>query len=192
MRKEKIILVHGWGSSPRDDWFPWVSSELKKLGFDFAMPEMPNTEEPKIEEWVPYLEKIAKDYDENTIFVGHSIGCQAIMRFLEKQNRRARGAVFVAGWFELENLEEEEGSEAIAKPWIETPIDFEKVKRNIGKSIVFLGDNDPWVPVERTKESFEINLGSVVEIIPGAGHMSADDGFSAFPRIIEEIAKLAE
>lgn len=190
MRKEKIILVHGWSSSPEGDWFPWVIAKAKELGFEIVAPEMPNPDEPEINSWVSCLGNIAEDYNENTIFIGHSIGCQTIMRFLEKYNKKAKGAIFVSGWLELINLEDE-AAEKIAKPWIETPINFEKVKNNIGKSIVLLGSNDQWVVADKTKKDFEEKLNSEVEIIPNSGHITSDDGFGPFPKLIEEIEKLS-
>ncbi len=182
----KVILVHGWGGSPEADWFPWAVDQLKKDGHEVMAPEMPNTDEPSIEEWVPYLESIVKDYDEGALFIGHSIGCQTIMRFLEKQDKKARGAIFVAGWFNLTNLEDEE-SEAIAKPWIETPINTARVRENLGTSIAILSENDPFVPFEETKKDFEEKLGSKVVIIPDGGHITTDDGFGQFPLLIEHV-----
>ena len=51
---------------------------------------MPNSENPKIEKWVKYLEENIKSVDEQTYFIGHSIGCQTIMRFLEKLHKHKK------------------------------------------------------------------------------------------------------
>ena len=37
---------------------------------------MPNTANPKIEEWVDYLNSKVDLLNEETYFIGHSIGCQ--------------------------------------------------------------------------------------------------------------------
>ena len=83
--------------------------------------------EPKIEAWVSRLSRIIGVVDENTYFIGHSIGCQTILRCLEKlpDNAKVGGAVFVASWFTLTNVDTDEEKET-ARPWLETPIDFEK------------------------------------------------------------------
>ncbi len=47
------------------------------------VPAMPNTAEPKIETWVPFLEKLVGKPDKDTYLVGHSIGCQTILRYLD-------------------------------------------------------------------------------------------------------------
>ena len=63
------------------------------------------------------------------------MGCQAILRYLEKlENKKIGGAIFVAGWFNLseftfkEEPADEEEERNIAKPWLETPMNFKKIK----------------------------------------------------------------
>ena len=143
---KKIILVHGWGGSPKDNWFPWLKKELKKNGFQVKALTMPNTDEPKIEEWVPFLAKQVKKTNKNTYFVGHSIGCQTIMRYLEKTKGKVGGIIFTAPWFNLKNLEPEE--KPIAKPWLKTVIDYRKVISHTNKIFAIFSDNDPVVPVK--------------------------------------------
>lgn len=181
--KKRVIIVHGWGESPTNDWLGWATEAFQAKGYEVITPEMPDTDNPVIEKWVEHLRTVASVVDENTYFIGHSIGCQTIIRFLEIADMKAGGAIFVAGWFDLTNQDEEE--QEIAKPWIETPIDYAKVKVNLGRSVVVLSDNDPFVPYEKTKRDFETRLGSEVVTISNAGHFTSDDGFGPFPQLLE-------
>ncbi|MCX6786673.1 MAG: alpha/beta hydrolase [Candidatus Kaiserbacteria bacterium] len=184
MRK-RIIIVHGWDESLSDcDWEGWATEAFRAKGYEVITPEMPDTENPVIEKWVNHLKSVTGAVDKDTYFIGHSIGCQTIMRFLETVDTKVGGAIFVAGWFNLKNLESKE-EEEVAKPWIETPIDFAKVKKNLVHSVAVLGDNDPFVPYKETKNDFETRLGSEVITISGAGHFTSDDGFKSFPQLIE-------
>lgn len=106
------------------------------------------------------------------------------MRLLDAVDKKIMGAIFVAGWFDLINLEGLE-AEAIAKPWIDTPIDFEKVRNDLPQSVVLLGDNDPWVSYEKTKNEFGAALGAKVVTIHNGGHITSDDGFGPFPKLLE-------
>lgn len=169
------------------DWIGWATEAFREKGCEVIVPEMPDTNNPVIEKWVEHLRSIVDVADENTYFIGHSIGCQTIVRFLELSNTKTRGAIFVAGWFDLTNQEEEERE--IAKPWIETPIDYAKVKANLAKSVVVLSDNDPYVPYAETKKNFEARLGSEVVTIAGVGHLTASDGFGPFPQLLEIFEK---
>src|SRR3989344_3577618 len=85
---KRVFIVHGWDFNPEVNWYPWLKKELEKKGFKVIVPEMPNTSEPKINAWVSYLKKVVGKLDEETYFIGHSIGCQTIMRFLEKENNK--------------------------------------------------------------------------------------------------------
>src|SRR3990167_5523753 len=97
---KRVFIIHGWGSNPKDDWFPWIKKELESKGFKVEIPVMPNTDEPKVNEWVGFLKKIVKNPDKDTYFIGHSIGCQTILRYLENLDKKIKigGCIFVAGW----------------------------------------------------------------------------------------------
>jgi predicted alpha/beta hydrolase family esterase len=181
--KKRIIIVHGWGGSPTSDWIGWAAQAFQDKGYEVITPLMPDTDNPVIEKWVGHLASTVGEADETTYFIGHSVGCQAVMRYLETIDIKVGGAVFVAGWFDLTNQDEEE--KAIAEPWIQTPIDFGKVRKNLSKSVVMLSNNDPYVPYEATKRDFEIRLGSEVVTIPDAGHIDSDAGFNIFPQLVE-------
>lgn len=150
----------------------WIKEELEKREFEFIAPQMPNAEEPKIEEWVPFVADLVGEADENTYFIGHSMGTQTVMRYLETIHpQKVGGVVLVAGFFDLINLEDEE-SEAIAKPWLETPIDLEKVKEVGQKIRVILSDDDEWVELDKNKKIFEEKLGAEVISKEKMGHFT--------------------
>ena len=184
MANKKVYIIHGWGGNSNEGWLAWLGKQLKEKGYEVAIPDMPNTETPKIEEWVGYLQKLIANPDENTFLVGHSVGCQAIMRYLEKlENAKVGGAVFVAGWFNLTGLESNEEKE-IAKPWLETPIDFEKVRSAASSFAAILSDDDPYVPLAETKEMFEKKLGARVIVEKNKGHFTEDDDVFELPKIL--------
>jgi len=172
----KIYLIHGWGGGPESEsWFSWIKKELEKRRFFVEIPKMPNPNHPKINEWVGFLEKDIKGVDKNTYFIGHSIGCQTIMRYLEKlpEKNKIAGAIFVAGWFNLlesayENPEEEK---LIAKPWFETPINFEKIKQHTNNFLAIFSDDDPCVPLSDSK-IFKEKLNAKIIIKKNEGHFN--------------------
>ena len=186
---KKVIIVHGWGGNPSGDWSPWLKEKLEGDSVEVIVPEMPDTLHPTIDGWVSALADAAGEIDENTIFVGHSIGCQTIMRFLEKlsENTKVGGIVLVAAWLHLTSETwDEEYTKEIAKPWIETPMGFEKIK-NLSKNIVCIqSENDPYVPVSDAK-IFEKRLGAKIIFLKNAGHIAAEDGITELPEALEQI-----
>jgi len=182
---KKVFLIHGWGGDSEGGWFNWLKKELPKKGFEVEAFDMPDTDNPKIENWVGYLEKKINvdEIDEQTYFVGHSIGCQTIMRYLEKlhKHKRVGGCVFVAGWFDLINLEPEEME--IAHPWINQHINFERVLDHTNRFLALFSTNDPYVH-ENEREKFENNLGAKVIIKKKMEHFN---NVLELPEILEFI-----
>jgi predicted alpha/beta hydrolase family esterase len=180
--QKRVFIVHGWGGHPDEGWQKWLKMELEKKDFKVFSLAMPDSERPVINIWVNHLNVAVGNPDENTYFVGHSIGCQTIMRYLETINKKVGGAIYVAGWFDLQGLESEEEKE-IARPWIVTSINFEKIKNNCEKSTAIFSDDDPYVKLEFNKKIFEDNLGAEVIIEKGRGHFDAGN----IPIILERI-----
>lgn len=180
----RVILVHRWSGGPQDDWRPWLARELEVRGYEVLNPEMPDRDMPVIEKWVRHLAEVVGTPDARTYFVGHSIGCQAVLRYLETIDTPVGGAVFVAGWFNLKNLEDKE-TEEIAKPWIETPIDAAKIKKVLPKSVLIISDNDPYDALEENRRRFS-EIGAQTVVVPGAGHFTERE----VSVILEQIKKL--
>jgi predicted alpha/beta hydrolase family esterase len=174
---KKIYLIHGWGGSDSSEgWFGWLKEKAKEKEFEVISFNMPNTDKPVIEEWVGFLKENVKDLDKETYFIGHSIGCQAVLRYLETLNSdiKVKGCIFVAPWMELDkNTIKEEGKEVveIARPWMETPINFEKIKEHTNNFLCILSDNDPYVPLSN-KEFFEEKLSAKTIIKSSEEHFN--------------------
>ena len=170
----KIYLIHGWGGTPNSEgWFGWIRIECKKRKIELEIPEMPNTNYPKIGEWVKKLNQIIKP-DKNTYLIGHSIGCQAIIRYLERLqgNTKFKGLIFIAGWFNLlETAYENEKEKDIAKPWLTESIDLDKVKRHSEKILAIFSDDDPCVPLSDSK-IFKEKLNAEIIIKHNQGHFN--------------------
>ncbi len=186
---KRAIIVHGWASDPEDCWFPWLKGELEACGYQVDVPAMPNPQVPVIEVWVGHLQKTLGSLDSETMMIGHSIGCQTILRFLETQDTPIRGAVFVAGFFELAGLRSDE-ERMIAKPWMEEAIDLKKVRHALPRSVAIFSDNDRWVPIEVNSQAFQEKLGSAIVIEHARGHFTGEGGVFELPSVMEAVRRL--
>jgi predicted alpha/beta hydrolase family esterase len=170
---KKIYLIHGWGGSGSGGWFDWLKKELEGKA-EVVSFDMPDTNYPKIDKWVGFLEKNVKNVDEETYFIGHSIGCQAILRFLEglSPEKKIGGCVFAAGWFNLkESTYEDDEDREIAKPWIEISIDYDEVKKHCDNFLAIFSDNDPYVPTSDA-ELFQERIHAKILIKHKQGHFN--------------------
>lgn len=184
-----IYIIHGWDGSPDEPMHKWLKKSLEEKGYNVVVPEMPNPERPEISAWIGKIREVAQP-DEN-IFVGHSIGCQAVLRYLEQLPGEAKvaGVILIAPWMKLdEQTVKEEGEEMakVAKPWEETPIDFEKVKKHSDDFITIFSDNDPYVPLSQ-KDLFEKELSAKIIVEHEKGHFAPDDGIDSLPSAFEAV-----
>ncbi|MFA4937058.1 MAG: alpha/beta hydrolase [Patescibacteria group bacterium] len=190
--KKRVFIIHGWDGFPEEGWFPWLKKELEAKGFSVFVPQLPKPSEPRINNWVSKLKKVVGIPDEQTFFIGHSMGCQAIARYLETllENTKVGGAVFVAGFFKrLTNLEDDNIVCSVADEWLKTPINLKAVKMHIKKSVALFSDNDPFVPIDN-KDEFINALESKIIIEHGQGHFSGGDGITKLPAALEAVLEI--
>lgn len=192
--QKRVFIIHGWDGYPEEGCFPWLKKELENRGFIVFTPAMPEPLNPRIDVWVPFLKKQIGVADSNTYFLGHSIGSQTILRYLQSSsdNTEIGGAAFLAPWVHLTNeAYETEADKDIAKPWLETPINWDKVKSHCKKFIAVFSDNDPVVPLSDS-EIFKKELGAKIVIENNKKHFSGSDGIKKLPSLLGAILEIAE
>lgn len=192
---KKIIIIHGWDGNPEEPLHQYLKSSLEKEGYLTVIPSMPNPSIPKIDEWIATIKDVAPA-PEKTIFVGHSIGCQAILRYIEKINpiEKIPGIVLIAPWMKLDNTTlQEEGEEIkdIARPWMETPINFTNVKEKIKKVVAIFSDNDPYVNLSEI-DFFKKELNAEIILEHNQGHFTISDNFSSLPSALSAVMKISK
>lgn len=183
---KRVFIIHRWGGNPDKEWMPWLKTKLKNIGYEVYVPAMPNTDTPEINAWVSHLAQVVGIPDKDTYFIGHSIGCQTILRYLETIETAVGGAVFVAGWFNLENLEDDE-SKIIAEPWIKTPIDIQEIKKVLPKSILVISENDDYGAFKENTEKFAQFVNHTA-VLPNAGHITQTEE----PAILSQFENLIQ
>lgn len=183
---KRVFIVHGYTDYPGKNWFPWLRHELEQLGAEVAVPTMPNTLAPQYHKWLQHLQQVVGDVDEDTYFVGHSLGCPTILRFLENlpEGKKVGGAVLVAGFAEPIHLKQLNGF--TIGDW-----DDEKIKRAANQIVLVNSDNDPHVPLamgERMRDRF----GAKLIVLHDAGHINEKSGHTEVPFVLAELAAMAK
>lgn len=178
--KKHAIIVHGWGASPKDNWFPWLGEKLEENGFRVNIPDFPNTNYPKLDEWLAHFKKSVK-VDKETILIGHSLGPVFILRFLEglEEGRTVKVCFFVSGFAKSLGIPETEN-------FFDEPFDWQKIKRACPKFFLINSDNDPYIPIEIGKDLAK-KLGIELMIEKNGGHLNAPGGFLTYPRLLKLI-----
>jgi predicted alpha/beta hydrolase family esterase len=183
---KRAVIVHCWGGSSHYAWYPWLKSELEKLDYEVAVPDMPDTDEPKLSKWLPCLKEVVGIPDGELVLIGHSLGNATIMRYLEAldDSQQVGKVIMVAGFTDQLGFEELEN-------FFETRLNFGKIKsKSKDGFVVIQSDDDPFVS-DQYGERLKQELGAKLIIKHGAKHMSgAVDGEDAcieLPEVMENL-----
>lgn len=89
-----IFIIHGTEGYPEENWFPWFKKELELKGHTVFVPQFPTPPvvPAKIAEWFDVLKSYEQHINEDTIFIGHSLGGIFTLRVLEKLTHPIKGA----------------------------------------------------------------------------------------------------
>jgi predicted alpha/beta hydrolase family esterase len=192
--KKRVFLIHGWEGFPENNWFPWLKSKLEKQGFEVIAPAMPEPETPKKDLWVDFLLKLIPNPDQSVFFVGHSMGCQAIQRYLERipEGSVIGGAVFVAGWINdprWEGRTEEELK--VVNDWYDEPKNYDLMKQRCQKFISIYSTNDPFILKTNWPEAEEI-LESKVIMVENKNHFDDEAGIKELPEALDALLEMSK
>lgn len=191
---KRVFIIHGWDGYPEEGIFPWLKKELENKGFAVFNPAMPEPLHPRIDKWVTFLGEQVGIPDRDTIFFGHSIGSQTILRYLESLpgDIQVGGAVFLAPWVNLNAVAyETEEDMIIAKPWLETKLLWDKIKSHTNKFTAIFSDDDSLVPISDSK-LFKSELGARIIIEHGKEHFSGSSGIIELPSALKSVLEIAK
>ena len=181
---KRAIIVHGWNGVPNNSWKPWLRKELEKKGFQVIAPQMPGGLHPKLNEWIKTISKNIEAPDQETYFIGHSLGCISIVRYLTTlpKNSVVGGCVLIAGF--SGGLGIPEISEFYSQPsQVERAGDYCK------NFVIIHSDDDEVVPMKRALE-FKEQLKAKLILEHNKGHLSESDGVKELPSALNAIKEM--
>lgn len=182
---KRAFIIHGWKGTPEGAWRPWLKEELEKREFAVSVPAMPAPDTPKMKEWVAHIAKSIGSPDKDTYLVGHSLGCIAILRYLESLNRGVEigGTVFVGGrTYSLGRAETE--------TFFETPVNWKNVLSHCKNFVAIHSDNDSYVPLKEA-DIFREKLGAEIIIKHNMGHFTTEDKVFELPCVLHAVLEMA-
>jgi predicted alpha/beta hydrolase family esterase len=190
----RAFIFHGYLGYPEEAWQPWLKGELERRGFEVSLPSMPHADRPTIAEWTGFIAGLVGKPDAQTVLIAHSLGAQAVLHYLETLGAGSQSVartVLVASNFPVgmpdAAADERTGGDAVLRPWLTTGVDPAKVRKAAGKCIVILSDNDPYIPFEEARASFQSSLGATIVVEKGKGHFNEDDRITELPAALEAV-----
>ncbi len=181
----KVLIIHGFEGDPSEGWKPWLKESLENLGYEVRSPKMPNFANPEYNEVMDFLEEQTKDFGENDIVVGHSLGGHFAIKIAER--KKLKKVVIVAptiGGFEMSYKTWKENDpdsdfDACENILEKHKVNFDQIKAD--SKVAIFGEADQGIPIEHADL-----LDSSWHVIrkPNTGHMSSE---KEVPEILQAI-----
>ena len=187
--RTKAVIIHGTGSSPEGNWFPYIKAELEKRGVEVCVPQLPVENEQSLDSWLQsFREQVPFELDSDTIVIGHSVGVPFLLNVLNHELQTPlKATVLVSGFYEKLDLPHLESQLAT---FVDLTYDWELVKKNAGRIIQLHGDDDPAVPLVQAQKLAE-KISSDLTVIPGGGHLNRKTGYiNKFPELLEKLGEI--
>ena len=180
-----IIVFHGWGASENDNWFPWVKELFEPKGIQVTIPHFPNTENPKLEQWLQTFENYLKEINDETILIGHSLGGPFILSLLERINKRVKTTILVSPF--CRTLKDPYANMLVGT-FINKDFNWDKIKENGHEFHVLYSDNDTYVPINESIFVAE-KTNATLHLFKGMDHFLFFRGYPKFQQLLFDIIK---
>lgn len=184
----RAVILHGTDGSPDENWFPWLKSELEKIGYEVWVPHLPNNHTPNRHKYNDFLLSESWDFT-NSLVIGHSSGAVSILNMLEDDRfPKIDTAILVGAWARMEStdLDREQFKDLFPEP----NFDFNKIKSKAKKFIFVHSDDDPYCPIDQARYLSKELSGQFNEF-KGMQHFGRKQNprFNKFPELLEIIQK---
>ena len=187
-----IFIIHGSGGNPKENWFPWLKSELEKIGEHVIVPQfqIPNPPAPgghKLSVWLKKMDEYKDHINSETIIVAHSRGCIFTYRFLENLTVPVSAVFLVAPWINF--FWYPKGYTGIDS-FHATPFNWQKIKSGSRYFEIYQSTNDD-TPIAEGREIAE-KLGGKLIIVKNAGHFNTtyDPKYKKFDLLLQNIKRV--
>lgn len=181
----KIVFIHGYTASHLADWYPNISFELKKLGIDFVVPDLPGGEHPHANEWLESLHNVISEIDESLVIVGHSLGTRAALLYLERYQPKVEKLFLIAAFANDTKNSNRHDDGTAYKDFFEYKINLEQIKPLVGKFIVMHSKDDSSIEFEQGVEIAR-DLNAKLITFENKGHFFKPE---YAPIVLEELRK---
>lgn len=165
---KNAILLHGTGGSDKDYfWFKDTEQYLENQGYQVWWPLLPNTDKPVLEVTLNFIEENIPSINKDTIVIGHSSACPAILYFVEKLKTPIKQIILVGGFYK------ELDDNGYSKLMLSHDFNWGAIKDNVHNITLINSDNDPWGCNDSQARDTAIMLSATLIVATGQGHMGS-------------------
>ena len=185
----KVLIIHGWTNRrPVGHWQRSLAAALRDQGHLVSYPQLPNPDQPILDEWLEVLtaeldqfDEVASRASEPLIVLAHSLGCVAWMQLADRGllKQPADRVLLVAP---------PEPAPISPVPTFVMDLSDGRAERMIkgsAREVILVGsDADVWQP-----SGIQAGVGDMIGleavVVHGAKHFSTLDGFTQWQGVID-------
>jgi uncharacterized protein len=174
-----VLVVPRWSGTATSDWYPWLALQLAAPAGPTVdvVPLQPDPDAPLIGPAVAELALRVRDAADPVVLVGHSVGCQVVLRYLGREpDPKVEAAVMVAGWFTVDE------SWPAIQSWLEASHEVDSLPI---PTWVLVSTNDPFTADAAATRDRWMALGAAVSLHDDVGHFNASEE----PAVLEVVRR---
>ncbi|MDU8924812.1 alpha/beta hydrolase [Pasteurellaceae bacterium LIM206] len=183
---QQVYIIHGYRASPDSHWFPYLENELKQDGVVCHRLALPTPQTPEPQAWYQYLLDNIR-LNEETVIVGHSLGCVTALNYLARRQQTVLGGIFVSGVIQpLPHFPE-------LDPFMQTYAETLKLVNSaphFKRTPYVIASSDDSVVPHQYSDQLAQHLQAVYIRLPRGGHFLDREGHTEFPLVLEKIKSL--
>jgi hypothetical protein len=186
VRSRRFLVLHGWENHrPPEHWQWWLVDRLRADGEQVLYPQLPSPDQPRLGDW---LEVLAGEWlqmgDGERVVVAHSLSCllwlQAAVRAVV--DPPADRVLLVAPPSPAVTADIPAIAEFAVTP---SPAVAAAVAASSRTPVrLVASDADSYSTEGPAAEVYGRPLGLAAETLPGAGHLTIDDGYGRWPAVL--------
>lgn len=163
---KKVLILHGCGGSDFPHWQSHLAIQLIEKNYIISFPELPNKNDPKLDEWLDYL-RVEMEHFKPDIVVCHSLANILWFHYLDRFDIKPIKKLMLVSPVSI-NCQIKE---------VKTFFPY-KIPQDLKSDEVIMasGDNDPYIDISeiyRLKDILSISL----KVLENGGHLNVASGY---------------
>jgi predicted alpha/beta hydrolase family esterase len=174
-----FLVLHGVENRrPADHWQHDLAQRLRERGEQVFYPQLPEPDRPDLATWVEVIEAELGMMRGERVVVCHSLACAAWFHLSAGSNEAPADRVLLVN---------PPGPAAyswdVIAGFAPASLELSRLKLAVERPRLACSDDDPYCP-EGAAGVFGQPLGCDVDVLVGAGHVTAPDGYGPWPSVV--------
>ncbi|MBE7076532.1 MAG: hypothetical protein E7374_01425 [Clostridiales bacterium] len=166
------FIIHGSFGNSNEHYLPWLKEELKKQGEVFCIDFPIGVNVQCFDSWSKTLDKYKDKINEETIFIGRSIGPIFAIKYLMEKDLKINKLISVSGFnnYSVDGGDYDKVNESMFVK------DLKKFKKYCSEVVCIISENDPYVKLTALNDFANSVANKIINIKDG-GHFNTESGY---------------